>query len=148
MPAADQATEGGFNAAMGRTIQVLRTDRGLDRKELAARSRISYSYLSAIEAGKKQASSEVLLRIAEALGMRSHELFASAEQRVDRATNLSLVPPPRRRWFHGDPEAEDSPAPAQGPGADEARLLDAFRSLALEDRRLLQEIADRMASGI
>lgn len=70
--------------ALGRTIKVLRTDRGLERKELAELAGISYSYLAEIESGTKQPSSQVLAAIADALGLRSHELLQHAEQRRDR----------------------------------------------------------------
>ena len=62
-----------FYEALGRTVQVLRTDQGLDRRDLADRAGISYSYLAAIENGKKPPSSKVLFSIAGALGLLSHE---------------------------------------------------------------------------
>jgi transcriptional regulator with XRE-family HTH domain len=103
-----------FYAALGRTIQVLRTDQGLDRKDLADRAGISYSYLAAIENGKKPPSSRVLFDIAGALGLHSHELLASVETRFQRhlaqaPTELRLEAPSRRRvWFHAEaPPAGD-----------------------------------------
>jgi transcriptional regulator with XRE-family HTH domain len=103
-------------AALGRTIHVLRTDQGLDRKALAERAGISYSYLAAIENGKKPPSSKVLFAIANALGLRSHELLASAETRIEHGANLAASPAERgrSRWFHGKPEGltpADAPAP-------------------------------------
>jgi transcriptional regulator with XRE-family HTH domain len=64
---------------LGRAIRVLRAERGLERKELAARCGISYPYLSEIESGKKRPSSQALRAIAEALGVPPHELLATAE---------------------------------------------------------------------
>src|SRR5512137_2590331 len=95
-----------FYEALGRTVQVLRTDQGFDRKALADRAGISYSYLAAIENGKKPPSSNVLFAIAGALGLHSHELLASVEGRVQRRRALGRqgpqVPAPSRRqaWFH------------------------------------------------
>ncbi|MBN2114404.1 MAG: helix-turn-helix transcriptional regulator [Acidimicrobiia bacterium] len=99
-----------FYAALGRTIQVLRTDQGLDRKDLADRAGISYSYLAAIENGKKPPSSKVLFAIASALGLLSHELLASVETRLRRqhqpgGTAEFGAAVPRRAWFHGAPPA-------------------------------------------
>jgi transcriptional regulator with XRE-family HTH domain len=116
-----------FYEALGRTIQVLRTDRGVDRKDLAESAGISYSYLAAIETGKKQPSSTVLLRIAEALGLRSHELMQYAESRADRqSARLSMrarqpadapatmaAPSRRSPWFHGEPADESPPLPRE-----------------------------------
>ena len=71
-----------FDEALGRTIQVLRTDQGLSRRELSNRAQISYSYLSAIENGAKPPSSKILALIAAALGVHRHELIAAAEARA------------------------------------------------------------------
>jgi transcriptional regulator with XRE-family HTH domain len=94
-----------FYEALGRTVQVLRTDQGLDRKDLADRAGISYSYLAAIENGKKPPSSKVLFAIADALGLLSHELLASVETRVRRqhqpaAAPRFAAPSSRQPWFH------------------------------------------------
>ena len=86
-----------FYEALGRTIQVLRTDQSLDRKDLADRAGISYSYLAAIENGKKPPSSKVLFAIAGALGLLSHELLASVETRVRRQHQPAAPPAPLRR---------------------------------------------------
>jgi transcriptional regulator with XRE-family HTH domain len=68
--------------ALGRTIKVLRTDRALDRKDLAKRAGISYSYLTEIENGTKPASNTILGPIAETLGLQLYELIAAAEDRL------------------------------------------------------------------
>ncbi len=73
-----------FAAALGLSIKVLRTDRGIERKDLADRAGLSYSHLASIETGQKQPSQTALVAIAEALGLRSHELLASVEERRDR----------------------------------------------------------------
>lgn len=106
-----------FYEALGRTVQVLRTDQGLDRKDLADRAGISYSYLAAIENGKKPPSSKVLFAIAGALGLLSHELLASVETRLRRqhrpaAAPRFAAPSARQAWFHGSPVAAASPAPS------------------------------------
>jgi transcriptional regulator with XRE-family HTH domain len=110
-----------FYEALGRTVQVLRTDQGLDRKDLADRAGISYSYLAAIENGKKPPSSKVLFAIAGALGLLTHELLASVETRLRRqhqpaASARFAAPSARQPWFHARPVAAASPAPS--PPAD------------------------------
>ena len=74
-----------FYEALGRAIKVLRTERGLNRRELAEDSEVSYPYLSEIENGKKRPSSRALLAISEALGVRPHEVLESAERLADQA---------------------------------------------------------------
>jgi len=80
--------ESDFYDALGRTIQVIRTDLGLSRRELADRVGISYSYMAAIETGRKRPSSPVLLTIARRLGLQSHELLEAAERRIGGRSDL------------------------------------------------------------
>jgi transcriptional regulator with XRE-family HTH domain len=89
--------------AVGQTIKVLRTDQDLDRKELAGRAGISYSYLAEIERGNKPASHSVLNLIAQQLGLQLHELLGFAEARLqgdrsavtlrEAALDHALAPP-------------------------------------------------------
>lgn len=72
-----------FAQALGRTIKVIRTDRGIERRELAERAGISYSYLTEIENGNKPPSPTVLEPLAGALGLRMFELIEAAEGRMD-----------------------------------------------------------------
>lgn len=150
--------------ALGRTIQVLRTDQGLDRKDLADRTGISYSYLAAIENGKKPPSSRVLFAIARALGLHSHELLASVENRVQRrlpsppAGPRPAAPSLRQAWFHAPAEAppparlEAPPAPAPwrrpipySPAGFLMELDRLSRDLTDEDRDLVLGLARRLA---
>src|SRR2546430_8388833 len=87
-----------FYAALGRGIRVPRTEQGLERKELARLAGLSYPYLSEIEKGKKRASTEALLPIARALGLRQSELLERAERLLEHGLSRSdLAPTPRRR---------------------------------------------------
>jgi transcriptional regulator with XRE-family HTH domain len=79
-----------FYEALGRAIKVTRTEQGLERKELARISGLSYPYLSEIEKGKKRASTEALLPIARALGLRHSELIERAEGLLERGLSNSL----------------------------------------------------------
>ena len=78
-----------FYQALGRAIKVTRAEQGLERKELARRSGLSYPYLSEIEKGKKRASTEALLPIARALGLRQSELLERAEGLLERGLSTS-----------------------------------------------------------
>jgi len=68
-----------FYAALGRAIKVTRTEQGLERKELARLSGLSYPYLSEIEKGKKRASTQAMRPIAQALGLKQSQLLERAE---------------------------------------------------------------------
>lgn len=145
-----------FAAALGRTIKVLRTDRALERKELADRAGISYSHLASIETGQKQPSPQVLTAIADALGIASHELLESVEfrrRRGGRPDNpwwlTDDAPPPAMRL--AAPRAmqfAQSPPPAAGAGdlGDFVRELAAVAErLTPRDRLALLDLAHRLA---
>jgi transcriptional regulator with XRE-family HTH domain len=78
-----------FYEALGRAIKVTRAEQGLERKELARLSGLSYPYLSEIEKGKKRASTEALLPIARALGLRQSELLERTEGLLERGLSTA-----------------------------------------------------------
>ena len=61
--------------AVGGTIRKIRTEQGLTLREVASRRYIAVGYLSELERGHKDASSEVLDNIANALDMTTLELL-------------------------------------------------------------------------
>src|SRR5260370_40643269 len=86
-----------FYRALGHAIKVARTEQGLERKELARVSGISYPYLSEIEKGQKRASTEALLPIAQALGLKQSELLERAERLLERGFVRDAAAVSRRR---------------------------------------------------
>ena len=141
----------GFYDALGHTIKVARTDLGIERAELAKRAGISYSYLAAIENGQKQPSSHVLLALAEALGLRSHELLESAENRRDRNLSASEEYP---TWLAGKPVrapmvAASMTAPAAPPLREDfvREMAKLARGLSEDDKAVLLVLARRLAGG-
>jgi transcriptional regulator with XRE-family HTH domain len=116
-----------FDRALARAVRLLRTERGLERRELAERAGLSYTYLSEIETGKKRPAAQRLLAIAQALDLRPHELMALAETMIAEeaaaeeakeaedvaeltaAVSESLAERPR--FFHAPPEAHGLAVP-------------------------------------
>jgi len=136
-----------FYAALGRAIKVTRTEQGLERKELARLSGLSYPYLSEIEKGKKRASTEAMRPIARALGLRQSQLLERAELLLERGLSGSQPPRaralarrPLARVYRLDPSGSESRndaglqelvARAGQLGADDFnRVLDLVRRLA------------------
>ncbi len=64
--------------AVGAALRRLRLDRELTLREVAAAARVSMPYLSEIERGRKEPSSEVLAGICTALGMTIVDLLDEA----------------------------------------------------------------------
>ncbi len=106
-----------FLAAYGEAISELRSEKRLDRKDLAEAAGISYSYLSAIESGQKLPSASVQEMLAEALDTTPRVLLARANDvMVTPSESLEMV---------------QQPAPAPDPG-----LVVAARSAAASSRSL------------
>lgn len=80
-------------AALGHVIKIERVARGLERKELAEMTGISYPYLSEIETGKKRPSWSALGAIADALTLRASDLLAAAETRAHAAPHAPAHAP-------------------------------------------------------
>jgi transcriptional regulator with XRE-family HTH domain len=140
----ERGTDPTFYEGLGRAVKILRTALGVERKELAERSGVSYPYLSEIENGKKRPSTDALRAIADALGVSSSDLMAEAEAwspspapptvAGDRGDVVTAPPPPdlaasqpsapaprarSRRWFA--PTAAPAPASME-PGVAPAAL--------------------------
>jgi len=153
-PAAQAASPRGkdFYAALGRAIRVTRTEQGLERKELARRSGLSYPYLSEIEKGKKRASTEALLPIARALGLRQSELLQRAERLLERGllgSELAGIPTRKGRRFTGRELARVYRlAPARAEAAGEAglqELVSRAGHLAADDFNRILDLVRRLA---
>jgi len=65
---------------LGRAIACARIERGMKRKDLVAAAGVSYPFLAEIENGQKVPSAVKLFAICTALGVRSSEILAHAEQ--------------------------------------------------------------------
>jgi len=92
--------------AIGSALRRIRLDRELTLRDVADSARISMPYLSEIERGRKEPSSEILEVICRALGMTLVDLLAEAtdealivdlaESRAERIAVVSTMPAPDR----------------------------------------------------
>src|SRR5687768_10443419 len=62
-------------AAVGRRVRNLRKARGLTQEQLGTAVGLDFKYLGTIERGEHAPSFDAVERIAQALGVRPHELF-------------------------------------------------------------------------
>ncbi|MBN9374569.1 MAG: helix-turn-helix transcriptional regulator, partial [Cellulomonas sp.] len=65
---------GAWRRAVGGVLREWRTDQGLRLSDVAERAGVSTQYLSEVERGRKEASSEVLGAVTDALGSSLTEL--------------------------------------------------------------------------
>lgn len=69
----------------GKVLRAYREECGMSMRRLAVRAGISYSYLSDVERGKKDASSEMLEDICGALGLNTLDLLEMAATEMGAA---------------------------------------------------------------
>jgi transcriptional regulator with XRE-family HTH domain len=77
---------------IGNVFRRLRRERGITLRELAELAQVSVPYLSEIERGRKEASSEVLAAAAHALGLGLGDLLSLAHGELTRRTGTQHRP--------------------------------------------------------
>lgn len=82
---------------LGESLRELRTSENLTLREVSGRARVSLGYLSEIERGQKEASSELLNAICGALGVPLSSVLRQVSDRIDslhtaQVTQLPLRP--------------------------------------------------------
>ena len=68
--------------ALGQIIRELRLEQEIPMRILSERSAVALGYVSEIERGKKEASSEILEAIAEGLGVSLSQIVIEAGYRI------------------------------------------------------------------
>lgn len=72
--------------AIGGSLRRVRTARRRTLRDVARRARVSLGYLSEVERGRKEPSSELLAAICEALEIALHDLLAEAAEAIAAET--------------------------------------------------------------
>ena len=99
---------------VGDTLRAQRMRQGRTLREVSASARVSLGYLSEVERGQKEPSSELLAAICRALDVDLSELFAEVTVNLRREEKLALA---GRVAIVGNATARLAPAPAVGPGS-------------------------------
>lgn len=90
-----------LRAVLGDELRAARVDRGERIADVAQRAGMSPQYLSEIERGRKDPSSEMLAAVTGSLGLTVHELSRRIARRYDLAVATprasSSTPPPAAR---------------------------------------------------
>src|SRR5260370_20234239 len=99
---------------LGDALRRLRLRQGRTLREVSASARVSVGYLSEIERGQKEASSELLAAICEALGAALHEVLRDVTDTLALAEEVrGLVPVGNGRALV--PVGTDGAAAGSGP---------------------------------
>ena len=78
---------------LGDVLRGVRREQGRTLREVARDAQLSLGYLSEIERGEKEASSELLAAVCDALGVRMSEALLTVSQRLAAAEELSAPVP-------------------------------------------------------
>jgi len=93
-PLGGQALEPLWRDVLGNRLRALRTDRDETLAQTAERAGISPQYLSEIERGRKEPSSEMIAALAGALGISVADLMADTAQDLRRAATTIIAVAP------------------------------------------------------
>ena len=96
---------------LGATLRDVRTGQGRTLREVSDRARVSMPYLSEVERGRKEASSEVLAAVARALGLRLTDLLAMAWHELELASPDGAPSAPAAPSREAKPEPHSRPEP-------------------------------------
>jgi transcriptional regulator with XRE-family HTH domain len=75
-----------FRVALGDVLKELRLDKGWTLRKLSIKADVSLGYLSEVERGQKELSSEVLASIANAIQVPLHQIIIEAGHRIQLST--------------------------------------------------------------
>lgn len=76
---------------LGETLREIRTAQGRTLREVSVAARVSLGYLSEVERGQKEASSELIHSICQALGVPQSQAFMKVAQKLSWAEEPSLT---------------------------------------------------------
>ncbi|QCX27764.1 helix-turn-helix domain-containing protein [Nocardioides jishulii] len=88
-----------FRRTLGEVLRATRMERGLTLREVSAEARVSLGYISEIERGQKEASSELLASLCAALDvplsyvLREASAVVAREEGLDRVATLDTARP-------------------------------------------------------
>jgi len=77
--------------AVGLTLRTARSTQGRTLRDVARAARVSLGYLSEVERGQKEASSELLNAICAALGLSLSQVFSDVSIELSRHESVTLT---------------------------------------------------------
>ncbi|GAY09379.1 helix-turn-helix domain-containing protein [Pseudonocardia sp. N23] len=112
--------------AIGGSLRRARTARRRTLREVSRQARVSLGYLSEVERGVKEASSELLASICEALDVSLPDLLTSAAEEMAATMRPQMIVPIGQRHadlrIAGSASAAVSPQPVTAPASPVASV--------------------------
>jgi transcriptional regulator with XRE-family HTH domain len=141
---------------LGDALRRLRLRQGRTLREVSATARVSLGYLSEVERGRKEASSELLASICGALGAPLSQVlrevsdgFALAELQSEPAFGIPLEPALVGQDQAGDESVPEEPVPAE-PSASHrgpVRVPQPATRLVMPERKVTVRTGQHMGSA-
>ena len=94
-----------FRRLLGETLRQVRLDRGMTLRDVSADARVSLGYISEIERGQKEASSELLASLCQAMDLPLSDVLRDVADAVsieEAAVGLVASTPIRTARSAGD----------------------------------------------
>ena len=101
---------------IGTVLRRIRLGQGRTLKDVAETARVSVPYLSEVERGRKEASSELLASICEALGLDMMDLLSEVRFELETERLAQLAAQPRTIGFTALAQTELAPRPSMSSG--------------------------------
>jgi transcriptional regulator with XRE-family HTH domain len=133
--------------AIGDRLRHARTNQRRTLREVSRSARVSLGYLSEVERGRKEASSELLAAICDALELPLSELLfnVAADMGALNAVESAVPPRPEREPVDG---AAANTAPRASASVEGGRLVPAVVGEHLSDLRIQPVLSHRMETSI
>ncbi|MFL6145239.1 MAG: helix-turn-helix domain-containing protein [Labedaea sp.] len=134
--------------AIGDRLRHARTNQRRTLREVSRSARVSLGYLSEVERGRKEASSELLAAICDALDLPLSELLYNVATDLGAFTAVDDAVPPRPEPV--EPSGRVDEARESGPRAsvEAGRLIPAVIGENLADLRIQPVLSHRMETSI
>jgi XRE family transcriptional regulator, stress-response regulator len=130
--------------AIGDRLRYARTNQRRTLREVSRSARVSLGYLSEVERGRKEASSELLAAICDALDLPLSELMYNVASDLDTLIAVEDAVPSRAERVERDVARGSSPRAS----VDGGRLVPAVVGDGLADLRIQPVLTHRMQTSI
>ena len=133
--------------AIGDRLRHARTNQQRTLREVSRSARVSLGYLSEVERGRKEASSELLAAICDALELPLSELLHHVASDMGALSSMSQ-PVPQRGPLETAGVGDGEARAALGEGVEGGRLVPAVVGDSLADLRIQPVLSHRIDSSI
>jgi transcriptional regulator with XRE-family HTH domain len=134
--------------AIGDRLRHARTNQRRTLRDVSRAARVSLGYLSEVERGRKEASSELLAAICEALDLPLSVLLYHVASDIGALTSVEHTVPEPAEAAHGGGREETGPRAAVSASVDGGRLVPAVVGDSLADLRIQPALSRRFNASI